>query len=167
MSLNWWVQSALQNLSSIISQITYFLLFDYENEGWIDYFFGWILGGVNLGPTGPWVPTALWGIEGLHKPPVHSLNGDFCWTLGRAKKEILARFIATHLSCCIAWGEGTILATYWWIFQAQKILWKKKKQDLTIKLAKFYLERKFHFCHIHQKKSFEFNISLTSWNFFA
>ena len=30
-----------------------------------------------------------------------SQNGDFCWTLGRAKKEILARFIATHLkSCC-------------------------------------------------------------------
>ena len=85
---------------------------------------------------------------------LHSLNGDFCWTLGRAKKEILARFIATHLSCCIAWGEGTILATYWWIFQAQKNLKKeRKKQDLTIKLAKFK-KRKFHFCHIHQKKIF-------------
>ena len=32
-TLDLWVQSALQNLSSIISQITYFLVFDYENKG--------------------------------------------------------------------------------------------------------------------------------------
>ena len=27
---------------------------------------------------------------------------------------------AAAATACIAWGEGTILATYWWIFQAQK-----------------------------------------------
>ena len=29
---------------------------------------------------------------------------------------------AAAATACIAWGEGTILATYWWIFRAQKVL---------------------------------------------
>ena len=31
---------------------------------------------------------------------------------------------AAAATACIAWGEGTILATYWWIFRAQKVLLK-------------------------------------------
>ena len=55
---------------------------------------------------------------------------------------------AAAATACIAWGEGTILATYWWIFRAQKVLLRHHRllqKESKILLPDFILTFRRHY----------------------